>query len=75
MINDKFPIKYTSLDIIKTKKNKIKSKINKNKLLKKEDVKKKFVVIKVEYSNLNYKDFLISRGQNSLVKKLKLKRL
>lgn len=68
MINDKFPIKYTSLDIIKTKKNKIKSKINKNKLLKKEDIKKKFVVIKVEYSNLNYKDFLISRGQNSLVK-------
>lgn len=69
MKNSKFPIRYTSVDIIKTKKNKIKSKINKNKLLKKEDIKKKFVVIKVEYSNLNYKDFLISRGQSGLVKR------
>lgn len=69
MKNNKFPIKYTSLDIIKTNKNKIKSIINKNKLLKKEDIKKRFVVIKVDYSNLNYKDFLISRGQNSLVKR------
>ena len=39
MKNSKFPIRYTSVDIIKTKKNKIKSKINKNKLLKKEDIK------------------------------------
>ena len=69
MKNNKFPIKYTSLDIIKTNKNKIKSIINKNKFLKKEDIKKRFVVIKVNYSNLNYKDFLISRGQNSLVKR------
>jgi len=69
MKNDKFPINYTSLDIVKTKKNKIKNKINKNKQLKKEDVKKNFVVIKVEYSNLNYKDFLISRGHSGLIKK------
>jgi len=69
MKKDKFPINYTSLDIVKTEKNKIKNKINKNKQLKKEDIKKNFVVIKVEYSNLNYKDFLISRGHSGLIKK------
>ena len=40
MKNDAFPITYTSLNIIKTKKNKITNKITKNNLLKKEDIKK-----------------------------------
>ena len=65
----KFPIKYTSLNIIKTKKNKITNKITKNNLLSKEDIKKKFVVIKVEFANLNYKDFLMSQGHSGLIKK------
>ena len=51
MKNNIFPINYTSLDIVKTKKNKIKSKVNKNKKLNKEEVKKNFVVVKVQYSN------------------------
>tara|TARA_B100000787_G_scaffold57196_1_gene41596 strand:+ start:2039 stop:3055 length:1017 start_codon:yes stop_codon:yes gene_type:complete len=69
MKNDTFPITYTSLNIIKTKKNKITNKINKNNLLKKEDIKKNFVVIKVEYANLNYKDFLMSRGHSGLIRR------
>jgi acrylyl-CoA reductase (NADPH) len=69
MKNDMFPIKYTSLNIIKTKKNKITNKITKNNILRKEDIKKKFVVIKVEYANLNYKDFLMSQGHSGLIKK------
>jgi len=69
MKNIMFPIKYTSLNIIKTDKNKITNKITRNNLLRKEDVKKKFVVIKVEYANLNYKDFLISQGHSGLIKK------
>ncbi len=69
MKNIKFPIKFTSLNIFKTDKNKITNTIAKNNILKKEDVKKKFVVIKVEYANLNYKDFLISKGHSGLIKK------
>jgi putative YhdH/YhfP family quinone oxidoreductase len=69
MKNITFPIKYTSLNIIKTDKNKITNTITKNKILRKEDVKKNFVVIKVKFANLNYKDFLISQGHSGLVKK------
>ena len=69
MKNNAFPIKYTSLDIIKTNKNKITNKITKNNLLREEDIKKKFVVIKVEFANLNYKDLLMSQGHGSLIKK------
>ena len=69
MKNNTFPIKYTSLNIIKTKKNKITNKITKNNLLSKENIKKKFVVIKVEFANLNYKDFLMSQGHSGLIKK------
>ena len=69
MKNNTFPIKYTSLNIIKTKKNKITNKITKNNLLSKEDIKKKFVVMKVEFANLNYKDFLMSQGHSGLIKK------
>ena len=69
MKNNTFPIKYSSLNIIKTKKNNITNKITKNNLLRKEDVKKKFVVIKVKYANLNYKDLLMSQGHSGLIKK------
>jgi len=69
MKKNKFPIKYTSLNIVKTKKNKIINKINKNNLLRKFDIEKNFVVIKVEYANLNYKDFLMSQGHSGLIKK------
>ena len=69
MKNNTFPIKYTSLNIIKTKKSKITNKITKNNILRKGDIKKKFVVIKVEYANLNYKDFLMSKGHSGLIKK------
>ena len=67
MKND-FPIKYRSLKIKKNKKNKITIKIGNN-LLRKEDVKKSFVVIKVDYANLNYKDFLMSKGHTGLIKR------
>ncbi|MDA9105708.1 hypothetical protein N9J78_03960, partial [Candidatus Pelagibacter sp.] len=69
MKKHKFPIKYTSLNIIKTDKNKITNKIFKNNLLRKEDIKKKFLVIKIKYANLNYKDFLMSQGHSGLIKK------
>ena len=69
MKNNTFPIKYSSLNIIKTKKNNITNKITKNNLLRKEDVKKKFVVIKVKYANLNYKDLLMSQGHGGLIKR------
>ena len=65
----KLKINYTSLDIVKTKRNKIKNKINKNKKLNIKDIKENFVLIKVEYSNLNYKDFLMSKGHSGLIKK------
>ena len=67
MKND-FPIKYRSLKIEKNKKNKITIKIGNN-LLRKEDIKKSFVVIKVDYANLNYKDFLMSKGHTGLIKR------
>ena len=69
MKNNTLLIKYTSLNIIRTKKNKITNKITRNNLLRIEDIKKKFVVIKVEYANLNYKDFLMSQGHSGLIKK------
>ena len=69
MKSDNFPINYTSLNLIKTKKNKIINRIEKNNVLRKEDIKKNFVVIKVEYANLNYKDFLMTKGHSGLIKK------
>jgi len=69
MKNNIFPIKFNSLNIIKTKKNKIVNKIAKNNILREEDIKKNFVVIKVQYANLNYKDFLMSQGHSGLIKK------
>jgi len=64
-----FPIKYSALNIIKSEKNKITNKITKNNFLKKDNIKKKFVVIKVEYASLNYKDFLMSQGHSGLIKR------
>lgn len=68
-MKNNFLIKYSSLKIEKNKNNKITIKISTNNLLRKEDVKKNFVVIKVEYANLNYKDFLMSKGYAGLIKK------
>ena len=68
MKND-FLIKYSSLKIEKNKNNKITNKISSNNLLRKKDVRKNFVVIKVDYANLNYKDFLMTRGHTGLIKK------
>ena len=68
MKKNRFPIRYTALKIFKTKKNKIINRITKDNFLKEEDIKKNFVVIKVEYANVNYKDLLISQGHSSLIK-------
>tara|TARA_B100001175_G_C19426944_1_gene599111 strand:+ start:122 stop:1135 length:1014 start_codon:yes stop_codon:yes gene_type:complete len=68
-MKNNFLISYSSLKIEKNKNNKITSKISSNNLLRKEDVKKNFVVIKVDYANLNYKDFLMSKGHMGLIKK------
>jgi len=62
-------IKYKSLEILKNKKNKITNRITKNNFLKKENLEKNFVIIKVEYANLNYKDLLMAKGHGGLVKK------
>ena len=64
-----FPIKYTSLNIIKNKKGNLSNQIVKNNILKEENIEKNYVVIKVEYTNLNYKDFLMFKGNPGLVKK------
>ena len=68
-MKNNFLIKYSSLKIEKNKNNKITNRISNNNLLRKEDVKKNFVVIKVDYTNLNYKDFLMSKGHTGLIKK------
>jgi acrylyl-CoA reductase (NADPH) len=64
-----FPVKYNALKIIKTKKGKIINKITKDNFLYKDDIKKKFVLIKVLYSNINFKDFLMSKNNGGLIKK------
>lgn len=68
-MKNNFTIRYRSLKIEKNNNNKITNKISSNNLLRKEDVKKNFVVIKVDYANLNYKDFLMSKGHAGLIKK------
>ena len=54
MKKNRFPIRYTALKIFKTNKNKIINRITKDNFLKEEDIKKNFVVMKVEYANVNY---------------------
>jgi acrylyl-CoA reductase (NADPH) len=64
-----FPVKYRSLKIFKNKKNKIEIKITNDNFLYERDVKKNFVLIKVLYSNINYKDLLMCKNNNNLIKK------
>ncbi len=61
-------IKYKAIKIFKKKKMKLFSKIQIDNFLKIGDLKEKFVIIKVEYSNLNFKDFLMYRENNNLIK-------
>jgi acrylyl-CoA reductase (NADPH) len=68
IISDKIK-QYKKLSVIKVKKNIFKSKINKDKLINFSSIKKNYVVIKVKYSNLNFKDCLIAKGHKGLVKK------
>ncbi len=62
-------IKYTAIKIFHSKKNQISVKLVKNNYLDLTQIKKNYVVIKVKYSNLNYKDFLMAKGHSGLVKK------
>lgn len=62
-------IKYTSIKIYNLKESKTFAKVVKNNLLDLSKIKKNHVVIKVTYSNLNYKDFLMAKGHSGLVKK------
>ena len=64
-----FPIKYTAIKIYKTNKGKISNKITNNNLLYQKDIKKKFVLIKVLYSNINYKDSLMFKNAGGLIKR------
>lgn len=66
----KFLIKYSSLKILKKKNNRVTYKIFKNNLLNIKNIKKNFLVIKVEYTNINYKDFLMFQGHEGIVRKL-----
>ena len=64
-----FPIKYTAFRVIKNKNGKITHKITNNNFFYKSDIKKNFLLIKVKYANINYKDFLISHNKAGLIKK------
>tara|TARA_B100000242_G_C43036690_1_gene483312 strand:+ start:72 stop:1091 length:1020 start_codon:yes stop_codon:yes gene_type:complete len=59
---------FKKLSVIKIKEDIFKSKINKDKLTDFSNIKKNYVVIKVKYSNLNFKDCLIAKGHKGLVK-------
>lgn len=62
-------IKYKKLVVLETKKNFFKSKIDKKNILDLSTVYKNHVVVKVKYSNLNFKDYLIAKGHKGLVRK------
>ncbi len=64
-----FPINYNALKIFKMHKGKITNRITKNNYLYKNDIKKNFVVIKVSYTNINYKDILILNNSPNLIKR------
>lgn len=64
-----FPVKFRSLKIFKNKKDKIEIRITNNNFLYERDVKKNFVLIKVSYSNINYKDLLMCKNDNNFIKK------
>ncbi len=67
--NFKKIIKFKKLSVFETKKNFFKSKINKKNILDFSNIYKNYVVIKVKYSNLNFKDYLIAKGNKGLVRK------
>lgn len=67
--NNNTSIKYTSIKLIDSGGKKIKNKITKDNILFIDKIQKGFVVIKVHYSNLNYKDFLMSKPNNGLIKR------
>ena len=64
-----FPIKYSAIKINKTREGKITNKIIYSNYLYKKDIKKKFVLIKVQYANINYKDFLMFKNIRGLIKR------
>ncbi len=63
-----FPIKYSSFQVDKISGGKIVNKITHNNYFQKKDIKKNFVLIKVSYTNINYKDVLISKNKFNLIK-------
>lgn len=64
-----FPIKYSAIKINKTREGKVTNKIIYSNYLYKKDIKKKFVLIKVQYANINYKDFLMFKNIRGLIKR------
>ena len=64
-----FPIKYSAIKIIKTREGNVTNEITYSNYFYKKDIKKKFVLIKVQYANINHKDFLMSKNIRGLIKK------
>tara|TARA_B100001057_G_scaffold491148_1_gene580800 strand:+ start:2585 stop:3604 length:1020 start_codon:yes stop_codon:yes gene_type:complete len=64
-----FPVKYAAFKLTKNKNNKISQKITKDNFFNKDDIKKNFVLIKVKYANINFKDYLISKNSGGMIKK------
>ena len=64
-----FPIKYTAFKMVKNKSGKIVHKITNDNFFYKSDIQKNFLLIKVKYANINYKDFLISKNSGGLIKR------
>ena len=62
-------IQYKRLSVLEIKKNYFKTIIEKKIQLNFSEISKNHVVIKVKYSNINYKDRLISKGNKDLIKK------
>lgn len=60
-------IKYKSINVFKTNKNKLSSRVNNN-FFNQKQLKENHVAITVDYSNINFKDFLIFKGKNNLIK-------
>jgi len=69
MINNNYKIRFKSLKIFKTKNKNYLTKIKKDNFILLSNLKKNYVIIKVKYSNINYKDILMSRGHKGLIKK------
>ena len=60
-------IKYKAINVFKTNKNKLSSRVNNN-FFNQKQLKENHVAITVDYSNINFKDFLIFKGKNNLIK-------